>query len=75
MERLSRPQLSDKSTKAGIAIRVADCVAPLYWSRRLFHAAVRSEDCFYIRSRCGLERRSMPDAQTIDQELHPYGVL
>jgi hypothetical protein len=60
MERLSRPQLSEISTEAVIASRVADCVATLYWFQRLIHAAVRSEDCFYIRSRCGLERRSMP---------------
>jgi hypothetical protein len=54
MKGLSRAQLSDKSTKAFIASRVADCDATLYLPQRLFHAAVRSEDCFYIRSRCGL---------------------
>jgi hypothetical protein len=54
------PHLPDKSSKAGIAIRIADCVAPLYWSRRLFHAAVRSEDCFYIRSRCGITENFIP---------------
>jgi hypothetical protein len=48
-----KSQLSEKSTKAVIAIRVADCAATQYWFQRLFHAAVRSEDCFCIRSRCG----------------------
>ena len=60
MGRLARPQLSEKSTKAMVAIRVANCDATFYELQHLSRVAVRSEDCFYMRSRCGLERRSMP---------------